>query len=175
MRVEDVMTRDVATARPETGLKDLVEQLAGRKISGVPVVDDDDVVLGVISEADILAKALPEPDRPGGVLARVLGRSAPEDRQKLEATVVRQAMTSPAITIDAQSMLPVAAERMIEHRINRLPVVRQQRLVGIITQADIVRAFARSDDDHGRHPRGRNAPAGDVARRPAGRRAGQRR
>jgi CBS domain-containing protein len=125
MRVEDVMTVDVATVKPEASLKDVARELSDRRISGMPVADDDGRVIGVISEADVLAKEESEPEA---------GR------------VAREAMTSPAITIEPHWPVAIAADRMIEGGVNRLPVVRQGRLVGIVTRADLVRAFARSDE-----------------------------
>ncbi len=125
MRVQDVMTVDVATVNPESSLKDVARELSGRRISGMPVVDGDGRVVGVISEADVLAKEESEPEA---------GRAA------------REVMTSPAITIEPHWPVAIAADRMIEAGVNRLPVVQQGRLVGIVTRADLVRAFARSDE-----------------------------
>ena len=146
MRVEDVMSVDVATVAPETSLKDAARQLAGRAISGMPVVDDDGRIRGVISEADVLAKEQPEPQRRAGLMTRLLGRDGSSQSQRFAARRVRDAMTSPAITIERYWPVSVAARRMLEHGVNRLPVVQQGRLVGIVTRADLVRAFARPDE-----------------------------
>ena len=145
MRVEDVMTVDVATAKPDTSLKDIAAELAAKRISGMPVVDDDSTVVGVISEADVLAKTLPEPEDPHGPLARLRHRGDAAER-KVDARVVGEAMTAPAITIEGHWPVATAAQLMIERGVNRLPVLRNGRLVGIVTRADLVRAFARSDE-----------------------------
>lgn len=145
MRVEDVMTAEVATVKPEASLKDAARELTGRRISGMPVVDDDGRVIGVISEADVLAKEEPEQEPRAGAIARLLDRGR-EEPAGLGARVVREAMTSPAITIEPHWPVAMAAEQMIEGGVNRLPVVQQGRLVGIVTRADLVRAFARSDE-----------------------------
>ena len=145
MRVEDVMTVDVATVKPESSLEDAARELSGRRISGMPVVDDDGGVIGVISEADVLAKEESEPEPRAGAVARLLDRER-EEPAGIGARVVREAMTSPAITIEPHWPVAMAAEQMIEGGVNRLPVVRQGRLVGIVTRADLVRAFARSDE-----------------------------
>ena len=144
MRVEDVMTAEVATVKPEASLKDAARELTGRRISGMPVVDDDGRVIGVISEADVLAKEEPEQEPRAGAIGRLLDRGREEPAEK-GAMVVREAMTSPAITIEPHWPVAMAAQQMIEGGVNRLPVVRQARLVGIVTRADLVRAFARSD------------------------------
>jgi len=147
MRVNEVMTIDVATARPDASLKEVAAELAERRISGMPVIDDDGAVVGVLSEADVLAKALPESEDDGrSVLGRLRRRDEAETR-RLEAKLVRDVMTAPAITIEEHWPVAEAAERMLESRINRLPVVRQGRLVGLVSRADLVRAFARSDEE----------------------------
>jgi CBS domain-containing protein len=146
MRVHDVMTTEVATTRPEAALKDVAAELVQRGISGMPVIDDDGSVLGVVSEADVLAKSLPEKEDGGGALARFRRRDDGETR-RLEADLVQEVMTAPAITIEEHWPVAEAAERMLNGRINRLPVVRQGRIVGLVSRADVVRAFARSDDE----------------------------
>lgn len=146
MRVQDAMTVDVATIKPDVSLKDVARELSRRRISGMPVVDDDGRIIGVISEADVLAKEQPEPEPRTGPLARLLNRDEQEPPSWLGASAVSEVMTSPAITIEGHWPLAIAAKEMIEHGINRLPVVQQGRLVGIVTRADLVRAFARSDE-----------------------------
>lgn len=146
MRVQDVMTVDVATVKPGTSLTDMARELSRRRISGMPVIGDDGQVVGVISEADVLAKERSEPEPPSGAIARLLNRHEREEPIRLGATVVSDAMTSPAITIEGHWPVAIAADQMIERGVNRLPVVQQGRLVGIVTRADLVRAFARSDE-----------------------------
>ena len=153
MRVQDVMTRDVATVAPDTSLKDVARELVARGISGVPVVDANGRVVGVVSEADVLAKEQREPAENGGALARLVHRPNPGARTKLDARVAREAMTSPAITIEPFWTIPSAAQIMLDRSINRLPVVHDGRLVGIVTRADLVRAFARSDEETAREIR----------------------
>jgi CBS domain-containing protein len=145
MRIEDIMTRDVVTARPDATLKEAARELVARRISGMPVVDEDGHVLGVLSEGDLLYKQRGARQLEGGMLAWFVDRGHETENAKLEARLVKEAMTSPAITIDAGWSLASAADRMLTGAVNRLPVVRADRLVGIVTRADIVRAFARSD------------------------------
>jgi CBS domain-containing protein len=146
MRVEDVMSVDVVTVRRETSLKDAAQELSGHAISGMPVVDDDGRIRGVISEADVLAKEQPEPEVHAGFMSRLLGRDERNESRRFAARVVSEAMTSPAITIERYWPVAVAARRMLDYGVNRLPVVQQGRLVGIVTRADLVRAFARPDE-----------------------------
>lgn len=145
MRIEDIMTRDVITVGPDATLKEAARELVARRISGVPVVDDDGRVLGVLSEGDLLYKQRGARERDAGLLGWFVDRHHEAEDAKLDARLVKEAMTSPAITIDAGWSLTSAADRMLSGGVNRLPVVRADRLVGIVTRADIVRAFARSD------------------------------
>jgi CBS domain-containing protein len=144
MRVKEVMTKSVKTVAPDTSLKVVASLLVDHGISGLPVCGDDGVVLGVVSEADILLKECGV-ESTGGRLAWLLARPDAEAVAKVEARTAGDAMTSPAITVSAYASAHVAARLMLEHGINRLPVVKQDRLVGIVTRADLVRAFGRSD------------------------------
>jgi CBS domain-containing protein len=146
MRVQDVMTQDVRTIAPESSLKDAARQLVEHEISGMPVCDAEGRLLGVISEGDILYKERGRRDARGWPLARFVdGGSAAE--RKSAARIVRDAMSSPAVTITATSQAAAAARAMVEHGVNRLPVLDWDgNLVGIVTRADLVRAFVRSDE-----------------------------
>jgi CBS domain-containing protein len=145
MRVKDLMTTDVLTVRVTTQLKDAARLLAEHRISGLPVVDDDGRVLGVLSEGDILYKETGMKDRPG-FFERLLSVPATGFELKLAARTVGEAMSAPAVTIGPTRPVTVAATTMIDEGVNRLPVVDDQgRLVGIVTRADLVRAFVRSD------------------------------
>jgi CBS domain-containing protein len=140
------MTRDVVTVTPETPLKEVARRLVELRMSGMPVVGADGAVVGVISEADLLAKESHESED-GGAISRLLHRPDPSDKAKLAARAAGEAMTSPAITVEPYWTIPTVAQMMLEHGINRLPVVQAGRLVGIVTRADLVRAFARSDEE----------------------------
>lgn len=146
--VRDVMTTSVLAVQPDTPLKEVARLLVERRISGLPVVDAEHRVVGVISEADLLVKAQEPGARERGTLDRIFGESEEhrELRAKAEARTAGEAMTSPAVTIDASRSVHHAASVMIERRVNRLPVVEGGQLVGIVTRADLVRAFVRSDE-----------------------------
>jgi CBS domain-containing protein len=143
MKVRDLMTSEVVAVTPDTTLRDAASVLVERRISGVPVVDDANSVVGVLSEADILVKA-------GGAAARnrLLGWLFEPDvavEDKIRAETVAEAMSAPALTIASHRPVHEAAKLMISESVNRLPVVDDGRLVGIVTRADVVRAFTRSD------------------------------
>jgi CBS domain-containing protein len=147
MKVADVMTRTVVAVTPETPLKDVAALMVAKGISGVPVVDAAGTVVGIVSEADFVIKERGAEGVRHRLLARVFGESKQTKRElaKIEATTAGQAMTSPAVTVAAADALKWAAEVMASRKINRLPVVEDGRLVGIVTRADVVRAFVRPD------------------------------
>jgi len=149
LMVRDVMTREVVTVRPETPLKNVAGLLVDQRISGIPVLDADRAVVGVVSEADLLIKEQGADSIRHRRLARIFGDSSESRRQlaKLTAVTAGEAMTAPAVTIGSDRRVAEAAALMIARKVNRLPVVDGGRLVGIVTRADLVRAFVRSDDE----------------------------
>jgi CBS domain-containing protein len=139
MRVEDIMSTDVATVRPETSLKEVARLLVERGVSGVPVVTAAGEVLGVVSERDLLPhRHAPEPRRRG--LFR-------RPRAEVTPHTAADVMSAPPVTVEPFWTIPGAADAMRVHDIKRLPVVKRGVLVGIVSRADIVRAFARSDEE----------------------------
>jgi CBS domain-containing protein len=147
MRVEDVMTTEVWTVRSETSLKEAAEFLTRRHISGLPVVNAERHVVGVLSEGDILFKETGGAKRKG-FLERWLALPLPELELKLAARTVGDAMSAPAVTIGPKRPLTEAANTMIDQGVNRLPVVDNAgKVIGIVTRADLVRAFVRSDEE----------------------------
>lgn len=138
------MTRDVLTVAAGTPLKEVAALLTANHISGVPVADSDGTVLGVVSEADILCKEEGFPPNPGRVSGWLLRRIDGE-LDKIGARTAADAMTAPALTVRPAQQVSEVARLMVGHRINRLPVVADGRLVGIVSRADLVRAFNRPD------------------------------
>jgi len=147
LRVSDVMTANVVAVSAETTLKDLARILTEHRISGVPVVDGRQKVVGIVSETDILFKERGPSERTG-FRAWFLDPYGMEGLSKLEARTAGEAMTAPAKTIAPWQTVASAAATMLDDKVNRLPVVdRDGKLVGIVTRADLVRAFVRSDAD----------------------------
>lgn len=147
--VREVMTQPVLSVRRTTSLKEVAQLLVDNRISGLPVVDIDGTVLGVVSEADFLVKESGEGAVRHRPLAGLLGESRTSRSQldKVHATRTADAMTTPAITIEPSRPIGEAATLMTLRKVNRLPVVENGRLVGIVTRADLVRAYVRSDED----------------------------
>ena len=146
MKVRDLMQSDVRTTSPDESLKDVARTLVANRISGMPVCDADGKVVGVISEGDILFKERGRPEQRSAPLGWLLDGGSHTDLKKATARTVGDAMTAPAVTIRPSSSATAAARLMIEQGVNRLPVVMQDgRVVGIVTRADLVRAFSRTD------------------------------
>jgi CBS domain-containing protein len=151
LTIRDVMSRPAMTVKPETPLKEVARRLVEHRISGLPVVDDEGRVLGVISEADLLLKEQGPENVRHRRLARLLGESTETRAQlaKLAATSAGDAMTAPAITIGGGRPLAEAAATMTRLGVNRLPVVDDGVLVGVVSRADLIRAYVRTDEDLG--------------------------
>lgn len=147
MRVRELMTEKVFTIGPEAPIKDVARILVDNGISGLPVCDIEGRVIGVISEGDILYKEHdPSEGHIGGPLGWIIeGTPNYAGYIKAKALTARKAMTSPAITIAPHESVAQAARIMCEHHVNRLPVVADEKLVGLVTRADLVRAFTRTD------------------------------
>jgi CBS domain-containing protein len=143
-KVSDVMTTPVVTVREETPYAEVIGELAKHKISAVPVQDAYGRVLGVVSEADLLHKVefIGEPPR-----AFEWG-SRKANRAKAHASTAGELMTSPAVTVQPQSSVVVAAKLMQEEQIKRLPVIDELgRLVGIVSRNDLLRMYQRPDTE----------------------------
>jgi CBS domain-containing protein len=149
LTVRDAMTTHVVTVPAETPLKEVARVLIDAGVSGVPVVDDAGSVVGVVSEADFLIKGQGASAVRHRRLERLLGESESTRRRqtKVDARTAAEAMSSPAVTITPGRPLQEAAATMTERRVNRLPVVDAGRLVGIISRADLVRAYLRTDEE----------------------------
>ena len=147
MRVSELMTEKVLTIGPEAPIKDVAKILVDNGISGLPVCDIEGGVLGVVSEGDILYKEHDPTEGHHGRTARLDHRWGARLRRlrQDDGADRRKAMTSPAITIAPFESVAEAARIMCERHVNRLPVVKGDQLVGIVTRADLVRAFTRSD------------------------------
>ena len=141
--VHDVMTRDVVSVPTTAGYKEIADLMVRHGISAVPVVDAQRHVLGVVSEADLLAK-LEYADRvPRHPL---MFRRLRNVRQKAAGDTAMGLMTAPAVTIPDSETVTRAARLMDAARVKRLPVVDgDDRLVGIVSRRDLVHIYTRPD------------------------------
>ena len=140
--VKDVMTTEVVAVRRETTFMQMAAVLRRYRVSALPVVDDAGRVLGVVSEADLLAKeALSDP----GPVAELVHR---KDLRKAEGLTAGDLMTSPPVTATPDDPVEQAARMMHFIRVKRLPVVNSGgQLVGIVSRSDVLAVFDRPDED----------------------------
>lgn len=140
--VRDVMTRDVVTVKRTADLHEAARVLSEHRISGMPVVDEDKRVIGVISEADILTLAgMPREHTFKDILRNLLREPVPVRKT---GNTVGDVMSFPPITSKADDEIGDVAKIFDERRIKRLPVVDDEgRLIGIVSRADIVRAIGK--------------------------------
>jgi len=145
VKVSDVMTSEVKTISGDEPLKEAARVMVKAGISGIPVVDDDRKVIGIITEADFVSA---EADRSWGRQRRRLLANFLGEAEHPKAKTVEDCMTKTPHTIDGSSTVTEAARMMTELRVKRLPVVTPDgTLCGIISRADVMGAFARPDED----------------------------
>ncbi|MFD8078414.1 CBS domain-containing protein [Streptomyces sp. NPDC059718] len=141
--VGDLMTKAVVSVRPDTSFKEIARLLAEHDVTAVPVVDEGDRPVGVVSEADLLRKEAGLPDPAGLLPAR---HPRPGERSRIAATTAEGLMSSPP-TVARPEWSVVEAARVMERRgVKRLPVVDGTgRLVGVVSRTDLLRVFLRRD------------------------------
>lgn len=140
MLAKDIMTDRVLTVQPETSVREVAEMLVTHKISGVPVVDDKGVLVGIVSEGDLLCKEA-GPTLPDGlcILGAVIYYHGLREFRKFAALDAQQIMTAEVITARPNAEVSDIARLMQEKHIKRVPIVDEAgKLVGIVSRQDIV-------------------------------------
>jgi CBS domain-containing protein len=145
MLARDIMTTDVCSFAPDTPVPEAAEQLVRLRISGAPVVDATGRVIGVMSEGDLIRRAELGTEREWSGWREFLTakRTLAHEFIRSHGTRVGDIMTAPVWTVDEDTSLAEIAEMFEKKNIRRAPVVREGKLVGIVTRADMVRALLR--------------------------------
>jgi CBS domain-containing protein len=146
-----IMTRKVVTARPSDTVARVARLLADNSISAVPVCDDDGDLLGMVSEGDLMRPFVNTNVKRRAWWLTLLADGtelAPEfvDYVRLDRHEVGDLMTRPVIAATDTASVTELAEQMVTHRIKRVPIVRDGKLIGIVSRADVIRAIAQSLD-----------------------------
>ncbi|MGY5051508.1 CBS domain-containing protein [Streptomyces sp. 900105755] len=142
--VEELMTRPVVRARRDTEFKELVRLLAENDVTAVPVVDDLERPMGVVSEADLLRKSADQADPSGRTPVPDLEAW---ERAKAEGARAEELMSAPAVCARPEWSVVEAARLMETQHVKRLPVVDEvDRLLGIVSRGDLLRVFLRGDE-----------------------------
>ncbi|CAM5772939.1 hypothetical protein LMIY3S_04011 [Labrys miyagiensis] len=144
MRIADIMTRKVISVRPEATIGEAVDLMVNSRLSGLPVVGEDGTLVGVVTEGDFLRRPELGTNAPRAGWLSGLFRAGhfAEAYARTHGRHVSEIMTSDVVSIDEHARIEEGASLMEKHDIKRLPVLRDNKLVGIVSRADFVRALA---------------------------------
>ncbi|MEN6462942.1 MAG: CBS domain-containing protein [Syntrophomonas sp.] len=150
MVAKDIMTKNVITASPDEKIDKVTKQMLENKISGIPVVDSERHVLGMVTEKDLMIKAS-EVKVPFYITLfdSIIFLENPirfsNNLKKYSASQVKDAMTTKVVVVEEDMPISEIVEIMQQKKINRVPVVRHDKLVGIITRNDILKSLVKSN------------------------------
>ena len=146
-KVKDVMTGEVVAVRRDASFKEMAARLRQYRVSAFPVIDENRRVIGVVSEADLLAKEALAGEY-AGIPAAITGILHHKDHQKAEGLTASDLMTHPAVTVRPDDSVEHAARLMYTLQVKRLPVVDAGGyLVGIVSRSDLLTVFDRTDEE----------------------------
>lgn len=159
MNARDVMTRDVVLVRPDTPAPEIARLLIERGISAVPVVDDAGAPVGMVSEGDLIGRDESEREARRDWWLQLLAEGTelhPDFVASLRTPVrtARGLMAVPVVTVAEDTEVPEIARLLAAYRVKRVPVVRDGRIVGIVSRADLVRALTREAPAPAAPPKG---------------------
>lgn len=150
MLAKDIMIKDVITVRPDEKVEKVAQMLVENKISGIPVVDENHHVLGIVSEKDLIIRAS-ELKVPFylTLFDSIIFLENPirfnNNLKKYTALHVKDAMTTKVIAVEEDAPVSEVVDIMQKNEINRVPVVRHGKLIGIITRNDILKSLVARD------------------------------
>jgi CBS domain-containing protein len=144
MNAGDVMTRNVVTVSPDTTVPELVQILLSRNISGVPVVGADSTLVGIVTEGDLVRRTeLGTERKRGGWLSFFTATATmAQDYVRSHGTKVSDLMTPGVVAVAKETPLVDIADLMEERHVRRVPVVEDGKVVGIVSRANLLRAWA---------------------------------
>ena len=146
LSVKDIMTKDVVTVSPETGIADAAKLLLERGFNGVPVVDGTGKLVGLLCQTDLVAqqKKFPVPSVftfLDGVISLTSMKHLEKEIQKITAMTVADAMTPNPVTVGPETSIEEAGTIMVDRNFHTLPVVSEGELVGIVGKEDVLRTL----------------------------------
>ena len=140
--VKDVMSTHVIAVRRSAHYKEMAAMLHRMRLSAFPVIDEDNKVIGVVSETDLLTKEALE----GSVPRTVQGMTRQRVQSQVNGVTAADLMTKPAVTIGPDQTVTDAARLMYNRRVKRLPVVSGDgTLIGIVTRSDVLSVYSKPD------------------------------
>ena len=152
MNARDIMSKPVVSVHPDTPLREIARLMLDKGITAVPVVDDNGAPIGIVSEGDLIRpeRAAREAWRQSWLEVFAEGAPlAPEllDWLHSQNHSAHAVMSAPVITVSEDTELDEIARVLVTHRIKRVPVVRDDRVTGIIARGDLLRALAANKAD----------------------------
>lgn len=143
MKVSDIMTSSVRTARADTPVKEIANTMCFHKISGLPIVDENDAIIGIVSEKDLLTRMFPDMK----TIAEE-GRPNFEEMEKGYSDTLKlvasDIMTTPVSSVTSDMPIMKAASLMCLKNIRRIPVADSNKIVGIVSIGDVHKAIFQS-------------------------------
>jgi len=149
LKAKDIMTSEVITVRMETTVNELAEILWKNRISGVPVLDDDDKVVAVVTENDLIdqSKKIHIPTMISlldSVIFLESSKKTEKEIQKMAGNTVQDICSKELVTVGEETGLDEIATIMANKKVHTLPVLRDDKLIGVIGKSDIIRSMANS-------------------------------
>ncbi|MDQ7822090.1 MAG: CBS domain-containing protein [Candidatus Eremiobacteraeota bacterium] len=157
MKAADVMTREVLKVFPDTPIQEIAKIIHEHRISGVPVVTKGDEIVGIVTEGDLIIK-LARPHMPphieilGGIFYLRRPQDMDEELKKITAVLARDIMTEKVITVTEECEIEDIASIMVSKKINHIPVVREGKLVGIVSRGDLIDTMVEKHKDDNEIP-----------------------
>lgn len=152
MQAKDVMTTQVVTVSPDTPVADIAKRLIERRISAVPVVEDDGRLIGIVSEGDLMRRPESGGERHRSWWLPLVAEPETQAREyvKSHGARAREVMTRDVVTVGEDASLEEIATLLEKHRIKRVPVLRAGKVVGIVSRANLLQGIVAQQ--HGQQP-----------------------
>jgi CBS domain-containing protein len=143
MKVSDIMTPQVATVSTDATVGEAIRVMLQKRISGLPVVDSSGGLAGIVTEGDFLRRQEIGTAPHAHWLQAILSPgAAATDYTRSHTRKIADVMTADVVSVTEDQPVAAAVKLMEKHRIKRIPVVRGRKLVGLVSRADLLRAFA---------------------------------
>ena len=146
LKVKDIMTTELITVSPETEVVKAAKILLDKRINGIPVVDENEKLVGILCQSDLIAqqKRLPIPSFftfMDGIFSTSSTKQMEKQVQKIAAITVAQAMTPNPVSVESDMGIEVVAGLMVDSGLHTIPVLHEGKLVGIVGKEDILKTL----------------------------------
>ena len=152
MKVKEIMTKDVIAVAPKTSIHEAARLMADHGVSGLPVVDEEGSVVGIVSEGDLILRQKPRERAPWWRLFFRDSERLAREYQKAHGTTVGEVMTRSLIAVSPDLPIESVALVLDQHRIRRVPVIADGKLAGIVSRGDLIKALSAAPEPAGAQP-----------------------